>query len=406
MRKVNAQNMGWFKHVCLGILLTCTSRSALADAGVFTGNGQNLRQITSKSIRMVSIDVTIVPGRGPFLFDGTVPGMDEARYECKFVLRNLTDKTEDIQVGFPIDSQFARGSETMPSKESDLNWVLKYGFIALDEKTTYRVQFVRRKPGRGPNEFGAIFLWSMKFAPRETKTLRVLYHIPMSMGLVSTERDEGAEKSARTEAFSQELLVIAQVELVGYITSTGSSWAGNVEQATFTAYTQQFEKYIETRGIADQTKRDISPEETARFESSFPVQHPCWFREIKPAGWKPIEGGVQWQYRNFKPKEPIVINYYQTQLPKNPEEVDAFIDRFLKGLQTGDSANTELTKIRELLLATYGKEPDDPAVRNFASGQRWYAPRKNFSMNDLRPEQRAVLDSVSRRIAASQQSKQ
>src|SRR5579864_8156231 len=79
-----------------------------ADAGVFTGNGQNLHQITSKTIRLVSIDVNIVLERGPFLFDGTVPGMDRAEYVCTFVLQNLSDQPEDVQVGFPVDSQFSR----------------------------------------------------------------------------------------------------------------------------------------------------------------------------------------------------------------------------------------------------------------------------------------------------------
>ena len=102
----------------------------------------------------MSIDVSIIPGRGPFLFDGTVPGMDEVQYECTFVLRNLTDKAEEVQVGFPLDSQFAREPEPVSSKPSARNWVLKYGFIALDEVTTYNVEFVRRKPGKGAGEFG------------------------------------------------------------------------------------------------------------------------------------------------------------------------------------------------------------------------------------------------------------
>ena len=92
----------------LSFLILGTSSPAAADAGVFTGNGQNLRQISSKSIQLVSIDVSIIPGRGPFLFDGTVPGMDEVHYECAFVLHNLTDKPEEVQVGFPVDSQFAK----------------------------------------------------------------------------------------------------------------------------------------------------------------------------------------------------------------------------------------------------------------------------------------------------------
>src|ERR1700746_583606 len=84
---------------------------SFADAGVFTGNGQNLHQITSKTIQLGSIDVTIVLGRGPFLFDGTVPGMDRAEYRCEFVLRSLSDKDEKVEVGFPVDSQFARGTK-------------------------------------------------------------------------------------------------------------------------------------------------------------------------------------------------------------------------------------------------------------------------------------------------------
>jgi hypothetical protein len=391
-----------------GLLYAClafTSSQAAADAGVFTGNGQNLRQISSKSIQLVNIDVSIVPGRGPFLFDGTVRGMDEVRYECKFVLRNLTGKAEDVQVGFPVDSQFAQEAEPKASAEPDLNWVLEYGFIALDEKSTYRVEFVRRKPGKGPNEFGAIFVWNMNFAPHETKTLQVHYHIPMSMGLVSTERNDNASSVAPTGSFSQELLVIAYLELAGYITSTGSSWAGNVERATFRAYTQPFEKYINRRGITEENKSDMSSEDAERFESGFPVLHPWWFREIKPAGWKPIEGGIQWEYQNFKPEEAITISYYQTQLPRSADEVNAFIDRFLKGVQAGESIVNDLMSVRELLLATYGKEPENPAVRAFASEQRWYAPRKNFSMADLQPDQRAVLDSLSKRIAIAQQTK-
>ncbi len=38
--------------------------SASGDAGVFTGNGQNLHQITSETIQLVSIDVTIASGLG------------------------------------------------------------------------------------------------------------------------------------------------------------------------------------------------------------------------------------------------------------------------------------------------------------------------------------------------------
>lgn len=155
------KNLFWI--VCLLVRL---SPSSFADAGVFTGNGQDLHQITSKTVQLVSIDVTMVLGRGPFLFDGTVPGMDRAEYRCEFVLRNLTVKDEDVEVGFPIDSQFAKGPEQEPSEHAE-DWVLEYNFIARDEKTTYNIGFVRRKAQAGDGEFGSIFTWHMHSAQKK-----------------------------------------------------------------------------------------------------------------------------------------------------------------------------------------------------------------------------------------------
>ena len=133
--------------VVLLLMVLGVSSPAAADAGVFTGNGQSLHQISSKNVQLVSIEVVIVPGRGRFLFDGTVPGMDQADYICTFVLRSLSDKEEDVQIGFPLDSQFARqaGSDAaaISAKESS-EWVQSYSFIARDEKSTYHVEFVRR----------------------------------------------------------------------------------------------------------------------------------------------------------------------------------------------------------------------------------------------------------------------
>lgn len=85
----NRTNASWavvsITLIVLSVVLG-TASLAIADAGVFTGNGQNLHQITSKAVRLASIDVSIILGRGPFLFNGSVPGMDRAEYECTFVL--------------------------------------------------------------------------------------------------------------------------------------------------------------------------------------------------------------------------------------------------------------------------------------------------------------------------------
>jgi len=387
--------------ILTALLLTGTTPQALGDAGVFTGNGQNLHQITSKTVKLVSIDVLIVLGRGPFLFNGGVPGMDRAEYQCTFVLRNLTDKDEEVEVGFPVDSEFAKGIKPVSPTESQ-NWLLEYGFIARDEKMTYNVEFVHRNRQAGPGpEFAFLFVWKMHFAPVETRTLTVQYRIPMSMGLVPLEKEETAPFAS--DIFGQEFLTIGQLDMAGYITSTGSSWAGNVEAAKFTLITEPFERYFDHRGITEQDDAELGPEERERFSSSFPVRHPWWFRQIEPAGWRAVKGGVQWEYKDFKPKDPIEVRYYTTPFPRLPGEVDPFVDRFLKGLGPNEPGRLQLARLREVVLAVYGCEPSDQTARAFVSRQLWYKPREDCSIAQLDATQRAVLQQLDKRSGAAEQ---
>ena len=383
----------------LVLCILVSNSPTFADAGVFTGNGQNLHQITSKTIRLESIDVNIVLERGPFLFDGTVPGMDRAEYICTFVLQNLSVQPEDVQVGFPVDSQFSEKNDKI-SPEQSKNWVLEYSFIARDATTTYHVEFVHRKPERGVGEFSSIFTWKMHFDRNETKTLNVQYRIPMSMGLASTRKDPNTFASSGS-ALSQELLEIATLDQMGYITSTGSSWSGNVKKAKFTVLTAPFEKYLYRRGFTEEEGAELKGEQLDRYKSSFPVAHPWWFRRIKPGSWKAVEGGVQWEYEDFKPKDAIEISYYVTQVPSLPEEVDPFLDRFLAGLGPNELAATELGHMKEIVLAIYGKEPTEVIVKNFVSQQLWYAPKGDFSAAGLTEAQKAVLNKIDERIAAA-----
>ena len=384
-----------FFLIGLSFLVLSCSR-AHADAGVFTGNGQNLHQISSKEVQLVSIDVRIVLGRGPFLFDSGVAGMDRVEYLCRFSLRNLSDEAVDVLVGFPVDSQFARDEEI--NAQTSAEWVLGYAFIARDNATTYHVDFVHRKPNKGEGEFSSIFTWKMRFAPKENRELVVEYHIPMSMGLAETRKDQKLRAPRKDFTGMDVFLEEGEVEWVGYITSTGSSWAGNVESATFTMITEPFERYFDFRGFDERGPIDISSEEGRSFAESFPVRHPWWFRKITPDGWKPVEGGVQWKYTNFKPHDSIGVSYFITQFPRLPEEVDPFVDRIENGLGKTAETAQRLRIFREILLATYGKEPVGQAAKDFSAAQEWYSPRESFVMSDLSTTQQAVLKRLDLRI--------
>jgi hypothetical protein len=381
----------------------CVARPVFADAGVFTGNGQSLHQITSKSIQLESIDVTMALGRGPYLFDGGVAGMDRARYLCKFVLRSKSDQYEDVEIGFPVDSEFAADSGSASSTDSE-NWVLEYSFIARDESETYHVEYVHRKPKEGPGEFASLFTWKMRFRPQETRTLTVSYEMPISMGLITTEKEVDRyhnSNSRRPESgvFRMETLDLGIMEQAGYITSTGSSWAGNVQSATFTVYTEAFEKYLRYRGVFETTPIKAASDETEQRENPFPIQHPWWFRTVSPDGWKTVKGGIQWKYENVKPHDPLTVRYYMTEFPQSPSDVDTFVNRILKRLGKSESQMAALTEAKEILLATYGREPTDPDARSYVERQLWYTPQKDFSLSSLTSAQKATVEALDTRIS-------
>jgi hypothetical protein len=79
--------------------------------------------------------------------------------------------------------------------------------------------------------------------------------------------------------------------------------------------------------------------------------------------------------------------------------VNKFANWFTKRLKPGVSVADELTRVKEVLLATYGKEPEDSLTRRFVEDQLWYAPRKNFSAENLSETQKAVLEKLDARIA-------
>jgi hypothetical protein len=220
-----------------------------------------------------------------------------AEYRCKFVLRSLSDKPEQVQVGFPVESEIE--PENKPGSSADLGeWVKEYAFIARDEKNTYSVAFVHRKPKDGPGEFGSIFAWNMSFEPKETKTLIVTHQIAMSMGLAGTGKDEDTPKMTQASenwfrtrfssggAFQPEVLDLALARIAGYITSTGSSWSGNVETATFTLITDSFERNIEGNGLPEYVTQ---PNNETQRPAPFPLPHPWWFRQIAPGGLESCE---------------------------------------------------------------------------------------------------------------------
>ena len=204
----------------IAIVVVLAPGLAYANAGVFEGSGHTVKLIHSENVQMRSEKVMIIPGRGRFLFDGGVGGMDRVQYYCTFVLKNRSPKTVTVQVGFPLTSQFVRHGDWKAEEATEL--VLKYNFIARDGDKTYHVRFVPRDQDE---KLGAIFLWDMTFQGNETRELRVAYEIPMAMALASTAKssDPADQRNYKIWFMTVEA---AMTEWFEYVTVTGQSWAG------------------------------------------------------------------------------------------------------------------------------------------------------------------------------------
>jgi hypothetical protein len=240
--------------------MALTPCTALANTGIFEGSGHTIKLVRSKDVEMQSEDVTIVPGRGPFLFNGGVA--DRVEYQCKFVLHNRSRKTATIQVGFPLNSQFMEVPSVAETYDPT-ELVLKYKFIVRDNDRTYHVRFVPHDKDQG---LSSIFLWDMSFAGDEVRKLNVAYEIPMAMALATTDKDW----EVRDAKSWYPRLMMCIYEGLEYVTVTGQSWAGPIHSAKFTLEVAGFEQYLADRFIIEGKGR--TKEERAEIEKGFKEQ--------------------------------------------------------------------------------------------------------------------------------------
>ena len=164
--------------------------NAIANVGVFYGSGKTIELIKSDQVQLVSEEVTISPQWG------AVAELDRVEYRCKFILKNRSEKSVKVYVGFPLDREL-HGTTTPDATDT----VLSYHFIARDADNTYHVQYV--SGGGDTSKYNELFLWEMAFAAGETKVLQVGYILPMSITMSLTNREQGTiPKAAIREALA------------------------------------------------------------------------------------------------------------------------------------------------------------------------------------------------------------
>ncbi|MBU1053589.1 MAG: hypothetical protein KKC46_07145 [Proteobacteria bacterium] len=329
---------------------------AYANVGVFTGYGQTIELIESNDIQMVSEDITIIPGRGKFLFDGGIAGMDRVEYKCKFILKNRNNKNVSIKAGFPLSTQFYGEN----NKTSIL--LSEYQFIAQEEGKIYNVSY---SPFDKEKKLNKIFLWDMEFLPNEEKELLVSYSMPISFTLATTANNRKESKYSKKWYNKLEYCAL---EWFGYVTETGKSWYGPIEKASFRVYLKGFEKYIFNRPFAE----GISSKNKEKILKRYSVWEPLVFRDTEPDVWeKDDKGYITLLFNNYKPEKDLIFSYYILFFPKTKDDLERLISR----LSYDSFTKEDYEDLRDIFIEYNGEKTNNERIHEFLINQKWYGKK-------------------------------
>lgn len=330
---------------------------AKMNVGIFAGYGASVKLASSKDVQLVSEDVTITPGRGKFLFDGTYAGLDRVEYLCMFKLKNLTNERTDIQVGFPLTT-WRLGYIVEPIEniqKTTMEFVSRYNFIVQEEGHIYTVRYLREDK---EERYEDLFLWDVSFRPNEEKLLQVSYSMPISAGL---DFDFGT----KYEKEWYYRLESTSIEFFGYVTETGKSWKGRIAEAKISIFARGFEDYLRHRGGLERY------DEIGGKVEEEPVWYPAAIhRVVKPEGWyEDKEGFIRWKFQDYEPLEPIKVEYHFFSIPQNAEDTQ----RLVKWITEEDDLDEEDIKdIEDIIRAYHGYRVENSRIKRFLESQIWY----------------------------------
>jgi hypothetical protein len=403
--------------------LILSAAVAHANVGSFAGSGQDIVLASTADVQMVSEDVTMVVRP------------EAAEYLCVFELRNLTDQPVELQAGFPLSGDWfddrrhgvAPDDASASGATPDVQIVAdRFRFIARDDDATYHVRYVRHD---SQQKFGHLFLWTMQFAPHETRTLHVSYDIPASERLWSTRRKDWEILTGQThgkpgvgtvmslDAPNPELawLQVGFLHWYSYVTATGASWAGDIERADFHVRFGLADEALreaaqrQMRGEADSPQQGMPPRVDpgpllvwlclAPSGAQVPMDERAKsMAEKLGVDWPPLPlpDAYDWHFAPFTPGPEIAIGWLTTFLPATAAGVRTM---WRQPESTGQPSIADLHDlVRAALAAWHGVAPEDDATRNLLEQLIWYAPVAGRTEADLPDEvkaQLAVIDELS-----------
>ncbi len=344
------------------VIVVSIALPARANVGAFFGSGHTLALVKTEAVQLRKEKVIITPGRGRRLFGGNhLAGLDVAEYECTFVLRNLKQAPVTIQVGFPLNATFLSYPEQVDKLEPG-ELVRYFRFMVQDGERGLDPRF---QPRDGKGEYKYLFLWNMTFAPGEEREIVVSYVMPLLFGPGVLTREMNERYAAKWHRALQK----GYSECIYYVTSTGRSWAGVIEEAEFRIDSKAFEQYLKQRPVVEFIPPEAPPDAKEQILAECPVWRPCLFRNCQPRGWRAGKDDMLvLKKTNYEPEEDLLISFC---MPPFPQKIgDA--RRLLDWLWQYEFTDDDRGDLADILREFNGEKTGNKRIGSFLRNQYWY----------------------------------
>ena len=366
---------------------------AYANVGVFNGSGQTPIAEKTDAVQMVEEEVLMTPRRAKGPVTGSCRNLDPMDYRCTFKLRNLKDEAVELQVGFPLDIETYRMKGVHAEDVGKL--VESFNFSAYSGNEKFKVRFV---PQDKEKKFSKLFLWTMKFAAHEERTLFVSYTMEGYLGLSPVVTLDAKDEVEDLQDIDDGLLFRSFAFGIGeahiYVTGTGSCWAGVIQKATFKYFPQDFEAYLAKRGALDETEdeRNLRQEEKGKRGKEARKKSSKGMRNLLKPGcrlvryWHPSpdkwtrkdDGAGRFHYElAFTPFRPskddsIILGYVAPPMPTEPDDVDILEDEVREFVKSyGGHEKQYLRDVKDIVLEFYGIKTGNTRIAPFIDKQCW-----------------------------------
>jgi hypothetical protein len=250
--------LGLFRGATRALVALVVVTHALANMYTVRRVGAGIVPERSTAISMDSEEVVLEGGPEGFIVTAT------------FAMRNLSDEPVETLVGFPLtgtaySDREARQEFKVEIKQPDEDSFQRVTAQLKEQanEKSYHVTYSTPPPA-GPASYPQSMVWSVEWAPRETKLIRVTFDMGEPMMLSGSNS------------------LVSGWELM-YIVSTGAMWAGPIGRADITFRLNRERAFPWFEG----TKMSYSYPEAAK--------------------WDPTGDTISWRFENWTPTEEIVL---------------------------------------------------------------------------------------------------